>query len=174
MKEKNSMAEKKKDKEVTEAPAQNTTDQVQKQVAVVMQYVKDLSFESPRAPQSLTQPKERPQIAVNVDVKATVANPEQQLYEVVLVISVNAKSGEDQLFVAELSYGGLFVAANLSEQEREQTLLIFCPNLLFPFARRVISDVTRDGGFPALTLDPIDFAQIYIRRKELAAQQAQA
>lgn len=158
---------------MTEQPASNENgQQPAKQVAVVSQYIKDLSFENPRAPASILQIKERPQIAVNVDVKAAIVNEEEGLYEVAITLQVTAKSQENTLFVNELTYAGLFAIRGLNEAEREQTLLIYCPNILFPFARRIVADASRDGGFLPLMLDPIDFAQIYIRRKQQAKDAA--
>ncbi len=142
----------------------------EKHVGVSAQYVKDLSFESPRAPQSLTGTQGQPQIQVVVDVRATKVNAEQNIFEVTLAIAATAKTGEDALFVMELAYAGLFTLAGIEAgAEMEQTLLIFCPSILFPFARRILAETTRDGGFPPLMLDPIDFAQLYLKRQQAAA-----
>lgn len=140
-----------------------------KQIAINAQYVKDLSFESPRAPQSLMEQKERPNIDVNIDVKA--ANVGENLYEVILTLSATAKVGDDALFVAEVAYAGVFTLMGVEQEEIEPALLIYCPNILFPFARRVVADITRDGSFPPLMLDPIDFGALYVQRKQHAEQQ---
>lgn len=143
-----------------------------KQIAVNAQYVKDLSFENPKAPASLIANPERPNIEATVDVQAAKAGDD--VYEVSLKIRASAKRGSDIIFLTELTYAGVFTLKNIPEQEMEPALLIFCPNLIFPFARRVVADVTRDGGFPPLMLDPIDFATLYTKKREAAAQKKSA
>ncbi len=133
------------------------------------QYIKDLSFENPNAPQTLVQNEVRPQIEVNIDVQGRAVGP--NLYEVALRITATARQNETVSFVAELLYGGLFTLLNIPEDQVEPICLIECPRLLFPFARRIIADVTRDGGFPPLLLDPIDFVNLY-RQNRLAATPA--
>ncbi len=142
--------------------------QPQPRLSIVAQYVKDLSFENPRGPGGLT-PGEAPEIKINVDTRGRQVEGER--YEVELVISVNATAGGNPMFVCELTYAGLFGIANMPEEAIQPMLLIECPRLLFPFARRVVADATRDGGFPPLMIDPIDFMTLYRRR---AQQQAQA
>ena len=136
---------------------------------VNVQYVKDISFENPRAPASLMGSKEPPKIDVNVNVNAR--NLSEQTYEVSLTIRADAKSGEETAFVTELVYGGVFTLANLPEEALRPTLLIECPRLLFPFARRIIADATRDGGFPPLFINPIDFVALYRNQFSLQEQQ---
>ncbi len=138
------------------------------QISINAQYVKDLSFENPKAPMSLINNKERPNIDVSIDVKAMAIG--EDTYEVALTINANAKSGDDKVFITELTYAGVFTLKDVSDAEKEPALLIFCPNLLFPFARRIIADVTRDGGFPPLMLDPIDFASLYAQRAAKAVK----
>jgi preprotein translocase subunit SecB len=132
-------------------------------VAINAQYVKDLSFENPGAPATLVAQKEAPkiEIALNLEAKAIQADA----HEVTLQITATAKAGETALFVVELSYAGLFTLANIPQDQKEMILLIHCPTILFPFARRVLSDATRDGGFQPLMLEPIDFAGLYQQRK---------
>ncbi len=132
------------------------------QVSIAAQYVKDISFESPGAPNSLRPSEEKPSINVSVDVKAK--NLGKDTYEVELKIGATAKRKDDVVFICETTFAGVFVLQNMPEQELQPALLIFCPNLLFPYARRIVSDLTRDGGFPALMLDPIDFARLYQQR----------
>ncbi len=132
-------------------------------VAINAQYVKDLSFENPNAPVSLTQQKDTPQIEVALDLEATAI--QDDVYEITLKINASAKAGESPLFIAELSYSGIFTLTGIDQEQKEMILLIHCPTILFPFARRVLSDVTRDGGFQPLMLDPIDFAALYQQRK---------
>ena len=119
------------------------------------QYIKDLSFENPNAPQSLNAVNNRPNIDVNVDLKA--AKLQDELYEMTLHIAARAVDNGNTLFLAELAYAGIFQIAGVPEDRIEQLIMIDCPFVLFPFARRVMADITRDGGFPPLMLDPIDF-----------------
>lgn len=128
-------------------------------LVVNAQFIKDLSFENPRAPASLMAREESPKIDVNVNVSAR--NLGEQTFEVTLTIRADAKSGDEPAFVAELVYGGVFTLANVPEEALRPTLLIECPRLLFPFARRIIADATRDGGFPPLFINPIDFVALY-------------
>ena len=137
-------------------------------LAVVTQYVKDLSFENPGAPQALLPGGPRPQIGVRVNVTSQPLEGER--YEVVLQVNVEARAGEQALFVLELAYAGVFGLSNMPAEAAQPVVLIECPRLLFPFARRVVADVTRDGGFPPLMIEPIDFLGLYRRR----LQQAQA
>lgn len=136
-------------------------------VAINVQYVKDLSFENPGAPATLVAPKEPPQIeiALNLEAKAM----KEDTHEVTLQITATAKSGETSLFVAELSYAGLFTLKNVDAAQKEMILLIHCPTILFPFARRVLADATRDGGFQPLMIEPVDFAGLYEQRKAQGA-----
>ena len=147
------------------APADQTNPP---RLTVVSQYVKDLSFENPRAPRSLQPGETRPEIQIRVDVRAQQVEAER--YEVSLQLHAEAKSGEETAFMVELTYAGLFGLLNIPQDSLQPLLLIECPRLLFPFARRVVADATRDGGFPPLLVDPIDFATLYRRRQ----QQAQA
>ncbi|MCH2546877.1 MAG: protein-export chaperone SecB [Alphaproteobacteria bacterium] len=137
---------------------------------VTGQYVKDLSFENPRAPQSLIGNEEKPKIEVNIDLNASKLRDD--LYEVVLKVSVKAAVKEENLFLTDLAYAGLFTLQNIPEDRLQQILFVDCPFVLFPYARRIVSDATRDGGFPPLMLEPIDFFAMY--RKRLETQQAQA
>jgi len=135
------------------------------------QYTKDLSFENPRAPHALEQNQQRPEIAVRVDVRAQPLQDTR--YEVVIQLNVDAKVGEDAVFVLELSYAGVFQLLNIPKDSLQPLLLVECPRLLFPFARRIVADTTRDGGFPPLMIDPIDFVALYRRRQEQAQAAAQ-
>ncbi len=140
----------------------------QVQIGVLAQYVKDLSFENPNAPGVFQeQGEKKPQIDVNVNVNARQLGEEN--YEVDLKMTANAKQGDDVAFVVELVYSGLFGARNLPKESLQPFLLIECPRILFPFARRIIADATRDGGYAPLLLEPIDFAALY--RQHLDQQQ---
>ena len=132
-------------------------------VAINGQYVKDLSFENPNAPFSLTQQASAPKIEVNLNLEAK--SLPDNVFEVAMQITAKASVEDNSLFVVELSYAGLFTLINIPEDQKEMILLIHCPSILFPFARRVLSDATRDGGFQPLMLDPIDFAALYQQRK---------
>ena len=137
--------------------------EVPSSVAINGQYVKDLSFENPNAPFSLTQQASAPKIEVNLNLEAK--SLPDNVFEVAMQITAKASVEENSLFVAELTYAGLFTLINVPEDQKEMILLIHCPSILFPFARRVLSDATRDGGFQPLMLDPIDFAALYQQRK---------
>lgn len=139
---------------------------------VTGQYVKDLSFENPRAPQSLIATEEKPKIEVNIDLNASKLRDD--LYEVVLRVNAKAVVKDESLFLADLSYAGLFTLQNIPEDRIQQILFVDCPFVLFPYARRVISDVTRDGGFPPLMLEPIDFFGMFRKRMEAQAEAATA
>lgn len=152
------------------ATGNNAGAQAGPQLRVITQYVRDLSFESPNVPQSLQPQEEAPQIGVNVDVSVKpLADTE---FEVILKLNVDAKISGKQLFMTELEYAGVFQIANIPQESLQAVLLIECPRLIFPFARRIIGDVTRDGGFPPLMIDPIDFAALF--RQQMAAQQEAA
>ncbi|WP_295814219.1 protein-export chaperone SecB [uncultured Nitratireductor sp.] len=135
---------------------------------VLTQYVKDLSFESPGAPQSLRGRSESPAININVNVNA---NPLGETdYDVVLTLNAKAEAEGKVLFNVELVYGGVFRVAGFPQEHMLPVLFIECPRLLFPFARQVIADATRAGGFPPLMIDPIDFARMFQQR--VAEEQA--
>lgn len=134
------------------------------------QYIKDLSFENPRAPVSLLQPQ-TPELQVNVDVRAGALGGDR--FEVVLVIHARATTKNETLFVVELAYGAAVTLTNLRQEDMPQALLVETPRLLFPFARAIIADATRDGGFPPVFLQPINFSEL-LRRQATAQAQAPA
>src|SRR3546814_2187127 len=129
----------------------------QPQLAILAQYVKDLSFENPNAPQ-VFQSTAQPQLGVNVNVGVT--RPGDDVYEVALKFNVTATVDGTTSFAVELVYSGLFGLRNVPEDALQPFLLVEAPRILFPFARRVVADVTRVGGFPPLLLEPIDFASL--------------
>ncbi len=139
-------------------------------LSIAVQYIKDQSFENPGAPGSLAKSAKPPAINVSIDVQVR-RGPEPN-YEVELKVSVNAKNQDVTLFLAELVYGGVFQLFNIPEETLQPVLLIECPRLLFPFVRRIIADMTRDGGYAPLMLDNIDFSQLY--RQRMAQLQAEA
>ncbi|NQW11909.1 MAG: protein-export chaperone SecB [Alphaproteobacteria bacterium] len=125
------------------------------------QYIKDLSFENPRAPASLQPQETQPQISVNVDVSATRLAENAEVFEVLLKITAKATVNDTVLFLTDLSYAGLFTLKEIPEDALHPMLLIECPRILFPFARAIVADTTRDGGFPPLLIQPVDFAAMY-------------
>lgn len=133
------------------------------------QYIKDLSFENPRAPQSLTQQNAAPAVDINVDVNAQPLSPET--FEVVLTVKASAKVNDDPLFLLELVYGAVVTVRNVPREMLPPILLVETPRLMFPFARNIVADATREGGFPPLMINPIDFTDL-LRRSAAAAPDA--
>ncbi len=131
----------------------------QPQLTVLGQYIKDLSFESPTAPQSLQGPGQNPQLKVGVNVNAGPRG--EDAYEVALQLEVHARSDQGVIYNVELVYGGLFRLKGVPQNLLQPVLFVDCPTILFPFLRRVLADVIRDGGFPPLMLEPIDFGRLY-------------
>ena len=133
-------------------------------IQVNAQYIKDLSFEAPGAPAVFVELQNgQPDIAVQVNLNAQPLG--EKLFEVVLQLNIEAKLNEKTAFIVELAYGGVF-SLNVPDEHVQPMLLIECPRLLFPFARNIIADVTRDGGFPPMLLQPIDFVALFRRRLE--------
>ncbi len=141
------------------------------QFRIVAQYIKDLSFENPNSPDSFRANEEAPKTDVGIDVQAK-KREEPDHYEADIKLVVTSKRGDDVVFLIELIYGGVFVIKNIAPENLQPMLLIECPRMLFPFARRIIADVARDGGFPPLMIDPIDFGALYRAQLEAAQQQA--
>lgn len=133
------------------------------QLVIAAQYIKDLSFENPRAPQSLTQQTQTPAVEINVDVKANSLGGDN--YEVVLTINASAKVDAGPLFLCELVYGAVATVRNIPQAALAPVILVEVPRLMFPFARNVIAEATRDGGFPPLMINPIDFMEL-LRREQ--------
>jgi preprotein translocase subunit SecB len=132
-------------------------------IRILAQFIRDLSFENPRAPESLRGGAAQPQIDLGVEMNAR--GRDDGLFEVDLKLSAQAGRDDGTLFVVEILYGGLFQITGVAAEEMEPVLLIECPRYLFPFARRIIAEVTSEGGFPPFLLDPIDFAGVYAARK---------
>jgi preprotein translocase subunit SecB len=132
-------------------------------IRILAQFVRDFSFENPRAPEALRTGGAQPQIDLGVEMNAR--GRDDGLYEVDLKLSARANRDDGPLFVVELLYGGVFQITGVSGEDMEPVLLIECPRYLFPFARRIIADITSEGGFPPFMLDPIDFAGVYAARK---------
>ena len=140
------------------------------QLSCLAQYVKDLSFENPNAPRSLQQ-TEPPQISVQVNVTAKpVADTD---VEVELKLEGKAEIGGTLMFGFELTFAGVFRILNVPQEQVQPIMMIECPRILFPFAREIVATSVRNGGYPPLLLDPIDFVSLYQQRLQ-AAQPAQA
>ncbi len=144
-------------------------------IAINGQYTKDFSFEAPNTPGIFSKmQKTEPKIGVSVDVNAARLN--ENTFESTVQLRVEAKVEDDTAFLLELTYSGNFTI-NVPQEHLEPALLIECPRLLFPFARNIICDATRDGGFPPLMLQPIDFVAMYQQRvaqARAAQEEAQA
>lgn len=133
------------------------------------QYIQDLSFEVPNAPESLRNPPEGAQLEVNVNVDAkTMGN---DMYEVSLKLEATAGSEEQVIYTMELVYGGVFELKEVPQEMVQPALYIDCAALIFPFGRRIVADLTRESGFPPLLLDPIDFSNLYRQKLEHARAQ---
>ncbi len=126
------------------------------------QYIKDLSFENPHAPASMLALREAPRVDVSADLAAQKL--QDNVFELTLRISVRAAT-ERTLFIVDLSHAGLFEIQNIPEQQIEQLLLVDCAFILFPYTRRIVSDVTRDGGFPPLMMEPFDFYSLFMENR---------
>jgi preprotein translocase subunit SecB len=164
----------------TQTTPQSPQQQPLPPLMVNVQYIKDLSFEVPNAPEIYATLRSQPNVQINLDVQARALQEGQNVYEVVLSVKADARetpagngngTAEGRpVFIAELHYAGVFTLNGVPAEAVEPLLLIECPRLLFPFARAILSDVTREGGFPPVLLQPIDFVGLWQARK---AQQAQ-
>ncbi len=148
--------------------AATTEEQTAPQMGILGQYLKDLSFENPNAPNSLAL-QGQPQINIGVNVNANQLGEND--FEVSLEIEAKAEHEDKVVFNVEMTYCGIFRLQNIPQDALGAVVLVECPRMLFPFARRILADATRDGGFPPLLLDPIDFAAMYAQRAAQAQQQ---
>jgi preprotein translocase subunit SecB len=139
------------------------------QLNVLTQYTKDFSFENPNAPRSLTPPQQQP--AINIQINVNVKGLAENDYEVELKIEGKADSGGTVLFGFDLTYAGVFRIQNVAQENIHPLVMIECPRLLFPFAREIVATAVRDGGFPPLLIDPIDFVALY--RQKMSELQPQ-
>lgn len=154
------------------APGTGDGAPAQPPLTINAQYIKDLSFEAPSAPGIFKEMQNRqPDINVNVNVQATPLG--DNAYEVVLVTRAECKLAESTAFLTELSYGGVFTL-NVPQEHLRPVLLIECPRILFPFARHILANTTREGGFLPLMLGPIDFVAMYQRHAQQQQDQQQA
>lgn len=131
-------------------------------LTALAQYVKDFSFENPNAPRVFGQQQQNPQIQLQVNVGA--AQLSETDVESVLTLEGKAEIGSETLFVFELSYAGVFRITGVPPEHMAAVVMIECPRLLFPFARQIVADAVRNGGFPPLYIDPVDFAALYQQR----------
>lgn len=134
------------------------------------QFIKDLSFENPRASEVFTKQTSQPDVEVSVNVGANALDNEK--YEIILNLNAKAKVETEPLFLVELSYGGVVSVSNISDKEKNAFIMIEGPRLLFPFARATIANVTREGGFLPLNIQPIDFVAVF--KTNIEAKQSQA
>lgn len=142
-------------------------EQPQPRLQVLSQYIRDLSFEN-IAMRDGVKAEGNPDISVQVSLDASKKG--ENVYEVVNKVKVDAKQGEARIFLMELEYAGQFRVEGVPEDRLHPFLMIECPRMIFPYLRRIVGDVTRDGGFPPLNLDNIDFLALY--RQEIARRQA--
>jgi preprotein translocase subunit SecB len=138
------------------------------QLDVKAQFIKDLSFENPQILKLLQAGEQLPDIDIKINVNHT-AQEAQDTHEVSLIINAKGTKNGSDVFVLELNYAGVFTIKNIDPMLLHPILMIECPRILFPFARNIISDVTRDGGYPPLLLKPVDFADLYRMRLEQMA-----
>ena len=141
------------------------------QLSVLAQYVKDFSFENPNAPQSL-MPGQQPQIGIQINVDARPLADSD--VEVSLRLEGKAEHQGNIMFAFELTFAGVFRIQNVPQESLNAIVLIECPRLLFPFAREIVANAVRNGGFPPLLLDPFDFGALYVRRQQELRAQAEA
>ncbi|MDX2418405.1 MAG: protein-export chaperone SecB [Xanthomonadales bacterium] len=148
-----------------------TEEQAQAQFQLQKLYVKDVSFELPNAPQIF---QEDGQVEIKLNLAQKVEDLADGVHEVVLTVTVTASLDEKTAYLAEVQQAGIFAIAGLPEQGKHAALNTLCPHTLFPYARRVITDLVAEGGFPPLVLQPINFDQIYAQRMQEAQAQASA
>ena len=153
------------DSAAADGAAENT--QAMRQLIMHAQYIKDLSFENPNAPNVLTENTAQPDVEIGVNVGAKMIGEGQ--FEVLLNLTAKAKAEDTALFLVDLTYAGVVSAPNTPEDELNPLIMIEAPRLLFPFARAIVSDMTRDGGFMPLNIQPVDFVAVY--QHNLARQQ---
>lgn len=161
------------DKKLRDMPAEGNMP-----IVIHAQYVKDLSFENPNSPQSLRGSEKSPEMDVNIGMDARKMDDDklEHLYEVALNVRAEAKRGDKVMFLAELQYGMTVSLNNVPEDQHHPMLLIEIPRMAFPYARQILSDLTVQGGYPPLLLNPVDFHALYVDRfkNEIeAAQKAQ-
>ena len=163
------MSEDKKNAKLTEAK-QDDEPTANRQIVVHAQYIKDLSFENPNAPEILMESPNQPDVEITVNVGARPLGDAQ--YEVMLNLGAKAKADDKALFLVDLTYAGIVSCPGTAAADVNPMVMIEAPRLLFPFARAIVSDVTRDGGLMPLNIQPVDFVAVY--QHNLAKQQEAA
>ncbi|MCH7931782.1 MAG: protein-export chaperone SecB [Proteobacteria bacterium] len=153
------MADEPSPRENPEVDAATAKDDGRRHISIVTQYAKDLSFENPRAPASVLDQGAEPHGDISVQVKSRKLGGDE--YEVVLEFQIEAKREGEVAFLIELQYAGVFRLAGFSDKELGAVQMIECPRLIYPFARRIIADTVRDGGFPQMMLPPMDFVALF-------------
>lgn len=152
----------------------NQPQMMQPQLNVLAQYIKDLSFENPNAPRSLAPQTGQQQPAINIQINVN-ANPLSETdFEVELKVEGKAEIGSTTLFAFDLLYAGVFRVQNVPQSDVQPLVMIECPRLLFPFVREIVANAVRNGGFPPLLIDPVDFVGLYRRKLTEAQQQTSA
>ena len=134
--------------------------EAEKPITINLQFLKDLSFENPKAPGIFTDLKVQPKVEVSVNVEVQKLSNDE-IYEVSLHFDIKALHNDEKVFIVDLKYAAIITLNNVPAEEIQPLLLVYCPNLLFPFARSIIADSTREGGFPPLLIDPVDFTTLY-------------
>ncbi|MFK8040212.1 MAG: protein-export chaperone SecB [Rickettsiaceae bacterium] len=132
-------------------------------IAVKAQYIKDLSFENPKSFSGFEPLDQAPEIDLSLDLNSNTLE-ESGHFEIEITIQATAKHKDSNLFLVELQYAGVFHLINIPEDQQQVVLAVHCPAMIFPFARKIIADVTQEGGFQPLMIDPIDFAALYHKR----------
>lgn len=145
---------------------------VEKQVSIQKVYIKDFSFESPHTPQVFRKTDWEPK--TNLNLRSSHTSGSDNTHEVVLTLTIEAKDGDDSIFLIELHQAGLFLIAGYTEDEFKAVVGSFCPNILFPYARETISSIVSKGGFPEFVLQPINFDALYAHGVAQAQAQAEA
>jgi preprotein translocase subunit SecB len=159
------------DKEAKTGGAAAASEAAGMQVQVIGQYIKDLSFENPSVGKLQIKQGENPGVQLEVNVDAQRMG--NDVFESAIQFTAKATHSGGTIYVLEISYGGLFRLQNVPPQAMEPFLLVNCPTLLFPFVRRIVADITRDGGYPPLWLDPFDFGQLFVRRQQELAEKSE-
>ncbi len=139
-------------------PTENTKEPAQPQFAIQKIYVKDISFETPNSPDVFTQ-EWKPEVNVEIDTKGKLIA--EDVHEIVLGVTVTARFGDKVAFLAEIHQAGIFVIKNFGDSEKAAMIGSYCPSLLFPFSREVVSDLVTKGGFPQFLLQPVNFDALY-------------
>jgi preprotein translocase subunit SecB len=144
------------------SPSDGAAAPTQAQLSVLGQYIKDFSFENPNAPRSLQPTQTQP--AINIQINVGVQQMAETDYEVALALEGKADTAGSVLFAFDLTFAGVFRIQNVPQETLQPLLMIECPRLLFPFAREIVATAVRNGGFPPLLLDPVDFVSLYQQR----------